>query len=290
MRYLILVAVLCFGAINLFAQPNNSSPKSESNSAGNSKATSTPEHNGITATNTEETKSGPERWYTAFQRPDWWLVAIAFFTGLAIAYQAREMTRATKEMQKAGDQAAKHVELTERPWISPRAYIASSLTADDNGMHITINVAISNVGNSPAVGIHIEPVLYLQHISKPSVVDERKRICEQVTARSPAWGQIIFPGGDPYVQGITIGVTPEDIAKSKLGVGNMPDVLAANIILCVSYRSTIDDTAKHYTAVIYDLCKFDAQRPNHMLAFMAGENVLQAQLRLWDSVFGPIAK
>jgi hypothetical protein len=110
MRYRILVAVLCFGAINLLAQPKHSTPQTESNSAGDSKATSTQEHNGIAATNTETTQTSPPKWYTALQRPDWWLVIIALFTGFAIFYQASEMTRATrvmdrqlKEMQESGE-------------------------------------------------------------------------------------------------------------------------------------------------------------------------------------------
>jgi hypothetical protein len=290
MKHCILVAVLCFGAINLLAQPNNSPPKYERNGIGNSKATSAPEHDGIAATNAEETKNSTEKWYTALKGADWWLVIIAALTGLAIAYQAREMTRATEEMKRAGDQAAKHLELTERPWVSPRAYIISPLTADENGIHITFRIELANVGNSPAIGIWIEPSLYLQHVSKPSVVDERKRICEQVIARSPKWGQILFPKGDPHIQDFTINATTEDIAKSKLGLGKMPDVLAAAVILCVAYRSTIDDKAKHYTATIYDLTRFNPQNPNLMFGFMAGESIPQHELRMSGSIFGPIAE
>src|SRR5260221_12213908 len=89
----IFVAVLCFGAINLLAQPNNSSPKPESNSAGNSKATPTPEHNGIAAKDAESTKGSSPKGDAS---SEWMLVYIAALTGLAIAYQAREMAKTTE--------------------------------------------------------------------------------------------------------------------------------------------------------------------------------------------------
>jgi hypothetical protein len=65
-----------------------------------------------------------EHWYT---RPEWWLAGIAVLTLLAICWQAREMTRATREMRettKATEKAAqaallnaKAVIASERPWI-----------------------------------------------------------------------------------------------------------------------------------------------------------------------------
>src|SRR5271157_5146972 len=53
-----------------------------------------------TSAHSSEADNYPPKWYAPFERPDWWLVGIAFLTGLAIAYQAREMTRATEEMRK----------------------------------------------------------------------------------------------------------------------------------------------------------------------------------------------
>ena len=285
MKCLLLVLVF---ALPIYGQKESAKPNGQQN---HSDSASKPSPSPITQNTAPENGNGaandPKSYLSRLFSPENLPNIGLFFAGIIGIIIA---ICTLKEMQRAGEQASKQLGLTERPWISPSAYIISPLTADENGIHITLRIEVANVGNSPAVGIWIEPSLYLQHVSKPSVVDERKRICEQVIARSPKWGQILFPKGDPYIQGFTIGATTEDIAKSRLGVGNMPDVLAATIILCVSYRSTIDDKAKHYTAMIYDLSRFDPKRPNLMLAFMAGESVPQDQIRLWDSVFGPIAE
>jgi len=48
-----------------------------------------------TENKTEKAYSRPPSWCTALKKSEWWLVIIAALTGFAIAYQAREMTRAT---------------------------------------------------------------------------------------------------------------------------------------------------------------------------------------------------
>jgi hypothetical protein len=294
MKAHILTAILC-GAINLLAQPSSSTAKNESKPTIQAQATSTPQDTKKPPADTKATESSSPHWYAS---SEWWLVVIAALTGGAIAYQAREMARTTKvmegqlkEMQEAGKQAAKQLSLTERPWISPSVYIISPLTADENGIHITLRIELNNVGNSPAVGIWIEPSLYLQHISKPSIVDERKRICEQAVARSPKWGQIVFPkASPPYMQDFTISATAEDVQKSRVGSGDVvTDMIAPEIILCVTYRSTIDEKA-HYTAIIYSLSKLAPKRPNAMFGLRVGESVPKEGLMLYGSIFGPIAE
>src|SRR5580704_17040125 len=71
-----------------------------------------------------EANDGPPSWYTPIERalaqPDWWLVIIAFLTGCAIAYQAREMASATDEMKKSTNAAmlsAKTLVASERPLL-----------------------------------------------------------------------------------------------------------------------------------------------------------------------------
>lgn len=61
----------------------------------------------VTGAQTAKTDDNAPDRYTAIKRaikqPDWWLVFIAFLTGCAIAYQAKEMTNATKEMRRNTD-------------------------------------------------------------------------------------------------------------------------------------------------------------------------------------------
>lgn len=56
-------------------------------------------------------------WYT---QPEWWLLAAAVVTFGAIVYQAREMTRATRVMErqtKATEDSVQSLREIERPWI-----------------------------------------------------------------------------------------------------------------------------------------------------------------------------
>lgn len=100
MKSSILVAILCFAAIGLCSQPKDSPAKSERNSTGNTKAVSAPEHNGIAAKDAESTKGSSPKGYPS---SEWMLVYIAALTGLAIAYQAREMAKTTEIIGKQAD-------------------------------------------------------------------------------------------------------------------------------------------------------------------------------------------
>src|ERR1017187_502721 len=239
----------------------------------------------------EEDKASPAEadnnapnWYATLERPDWWLVAIAFLTGLAITYQAREMTRATKEMHDAGRQAAKHLELTERPWICVKLAVAGPLIADDNGVHVTINVILQNVGRSPAVGIWIDPEMYLMSVSKPHPFERRKRMCEEIVERKPDMGHIIFPG-EPMIQQMGINALASDIDACIIG----DTFYAVELIVVVAYRTRLDESARYYTGVIYDLTRDDpAAPPEKRFGLRRGVSVPLEHLQLGMSVFGGI--
>lgn len=115
------VIVLGFIAINLFAQPNDSSAQHKNNSVNQASNPVAPENNYKTEAHADAPKTGSPCWYTS---SEWWLVIIAGLTGLAIFYQAREMTRATDvmqgqmiEMQKARELENKTLILQYRPKI-----------------------------------------------------------------------------------------------------------------------------------------------------------------------------
>jgi hypothetical protein len=105
------IIVLCFAAIKLLAQPDNSATKRKNNSADQASNTVALNNNDESETQANASDSSSPHWYTALERPDWWLVGIAFLTGLAIAYQAREMTRATNVMQGQMTEMRRQVDL-----------------------------------------------------------------------------------------------------------------------------------------------------------------------------------
>jgi hypothetical protein len=56
--------------------------------------------------------------YAALKRPEWWLVVAALLTLCAIAYQAREMRRATAAMSKSTDAVNRQAEIMERQTVA----------------------------------------------------------------------------------------------------------------------------------------------------------------------------
>jgi hypothetical protein len=107
-----LIAIsLCVLAIAVPGQPDKRPTQSQSNPAENGQTTVVFENHSKASDKEAAPKDSSPRWYTPLKRPDWWLVIIAALTGLAIAYQAREMRRATKEMEKSSKAAADNIEL-----------------------------------------------------------------------------------------------------------------------------------------------------------------------------------
>jgi hypothetical protein len=103
MRVYAAVFVLCTIAALLTSEPCCGAEQHQESATANwqsSAPTVKTEKNYTEASNNAEAahNSSPS-WCTALKKSEWWLVIIAALTGIAIAYQAREMKRATKAMQ-----------------------------------------------------------------------------------------------------------------------------------------------------------------------------------------------
>lgn len=150
------VVIFCLVAVNLFAQPSNTAVKNKSNPIEHAQAS--PQDGQKSATNSKTPNSGSPCWYAS---SEWWVVIIAALTGAAIAYQAREMTRATTvmkgqltEMQSAGVQAGQqlqHIINSERAWIQVVVAKIQGLKPDlkDHDL-VWIWPDIMNQGKTPA--------------------------------------------------------------------------------------------------------------------------------------------
>jgi hypothetical protein len=97
-------------------------------------------------------KSTPPHWY---ESTEWWLVIIAGLTGVAIAYQAREMKRATEAMKES----TRLQEIGLRQWVDVENWeirssdylhysIANRKVVEKPGK-VTINITFDVVNSSP---------------------------------------------------------------------------------------------------------------------------------------------
>jgi hypothetical protein len=218
MRYRILVAVLCFGAINLLAQPKDSPAKNET-PAIHTPTPAPPNGGHKSADDTETAKSSPPHWYTS---SEWWLVLIAALTGAAIAYQAGEMARTTsvmegqlKEMQDAGKQADRQAKVLERSVaaaeksaeaakrsadiavrVSIPTLVIEQFEHEDTGVadlramlqYPKVNIVIKNYGQTPAF------------LRSWSIVFT----CEDLPPIPDYWNQPGHPGLKPLATGIPL--------------------------------------------------------------------------------------
>jgi hypothetical protein len=103
----------------------------------------------------------------AVKKPEWWLVVAALLTLVAIAYQAREMRRATAVMLKSTEAMQRQTEILERStaaseksvrlqeivqqqWIQVSGWrIEDRSSAEEIPPRFTIVVDISNPTNAP---------------------------------------------------------------------------------------------------------------------------------------------
>src|SRR5271157_5042338 len=115
-------ALICALAVGMTGKPNEAPAKIQQSLNPQGPSSLTIHNEKRTICYAGHSDDNPTNWQTAVKRPDWWLVFIAALTGFVIYLQAREMTRATKEMQASTDVAKKTLVLTQRPRIAVRAF------------------------------------------------------------------------------------------------------------------------------------------------------------------------
>jgi len=115
-RIAAIVAILCFVAVHVASEQNQTAPtqKRHPNAQGPPPTPTIANNNQGPGTDSNHAYDGPPHWYAPFERPDWWLVIAAILTLATIAYQAREMRRATEVMRSSTDVAQRQTAMLER--------------------------------------------------------------------------------------------------------------------------------------------------------------------------------
>ena len=233
-------------AADKHASPGNSIPSSVPNQQRNPAA---------------DHQSGPvkdaPRWCAAIERPDWWTLLIVALTGIAIAYQAREMTNTLHaverqadlmndqltEMRNARAQATDHLSLTERPWISLEMQPGSSVSFDDRGMIVSFSVKLANVGKSPAKVVAL--ICRVELVPEGEVPERyRNQFIELCRRHWQAETQfVIFPGEEHTV--------PNSHIVGPSGLHLIGGRLYPDLFVSLSYRSTINPDSRPFSFYTY---------------------------------------
>jgi hypothetical protein len=217
-----IVLILCFIAINLFAQPSDSAAKHKDDSPDKTCIAITSQDNRKSETYTEAPKPSSPHWYAS---SEWWLVIIAALTGFAIACQARETKLATKAMGiQAGHMQGQLTEMQESRKIEiktlllqyrPKIIVRGARAFDFN---------IANLGE-PAIG-KVRLTIINAGGSRARIT---KGIISMETSRSPSRGmEDLSQGQTGTIVPFTLEAGQDVPLEMELSIGVTNDLQWAN--------------------------------------------------------------
>jgi hypothetical protein len=217
--------------------------------------------------------------------------AVVIVVGLVIANLSlsRATSRATQQASSAAkstaEATARQLELSQRPWISIDTSIESPLTfASAGGAQVSVKFVIRNVGSTPAKALSVEPKLFIASQGEHDPVMERSKVCEENRMRESGSDGTLFPKSE-LTKSVTFLADAWDIVKETNRTGSFSPV----VIVCASYRSTFDDSARYTTGVIYFLRRIDPGHPGANLRMKDRVEVPRELLLLEYDPIGAIA-
>jgi hypothetical protein len=199
--------------------------------------------------------------------------------------QLRATQQAANAAKSTAEIIARQLELSQRPWISVDAFIASPLTFTAGGAaQVTLKFAIRNAGSTPAKGLSVRPEMYIASRDNQDPVMERSKVCEENRTRGAGAEGTLFPKGE-----FTKLVTFYGDAKDIVNESNRTGSFSPAVIVCANYRSTFDDRSGYTTGIIYYLRRIDPSHPGTYFRMKNGVEVPQEFLALIYDPIGAIA-
>lgn len=198
---------------------------------------------------------------------------------------SRAMQQASKAAKSTAEATARQLELSQRPWVSIDTSIESPLTFTPEGAaQVSVKFVIRNVGSSPAKGLSVQPQLSIASQGEQDPVMQRSKVCEENRRREAGTDGTLFPKVE-LTKSVTFLGDAKDILKESNRTGSFSPV----VIVCASYRSTFDDSARYTTGVIYYLRRIDPRHPGLYLRIKDGLEVPRELLVLKYDPIGAIA-
>jgi hypothetical protein len=236
---------------------------------------------------TEEYRHPASAWWKGLLQTG----AVAIAVGLLIVNlsQSRATSRATQQASSAAkstaEATARQLELSQRPWISIDTSVQSPLTFTSQGAaQVSVNFVIRNVGSTPAKGLSVQPKILIASQGEQDPVMQRSKVCEENRTREAETDGTLFPKVE-FTKSVTFLGDAWDIVKESTRTGSFSPV----VIVCASYRSTFDDSARYTTGVIYYLRRIDPSHPGLYLRMKDRVEVPRELLVLKYDPIGAIA-
>lgn len=114
----------------------------------------------------------------------------------SMAAQIRIMQDQAKAMQTQAEVSRQALLASDRPWLQVAGFNVERLQTDQQNVYTWTDLKLRNVGHSPALDIHIAPVL-MPSLSVTEEAAEVVRICREAKTRSYSfYNSVVFPGED----------------------------------------------------------------------------------------------
>jgi hypothetical protein len=221
------------------------------------------------ATDPQATYEPPvTRWWKGL--PETVLLVVAFGLLLLSVWQSRTASRSIQKaavaMQSTTETMTRQLELSQRPWVSINAVVVTPLTYNSQGVaQVTLQLAIRNVGNTPAKALSVEPKMFIASLGEQDPVMVRSSVCEENRKLGIATDGTLFPTME-LTRFVTFHADANEITKESKRTGSFSPALVA----CASYKSTFDDRSRYTTGVIYYLRRIDPAHPGTYLGMANG--------------------
>lgn len=181
-----------------------------------------------------------------------WIIAGATVAMLLVAavnaWIAREQWEA---MRIQADLTKQQLIASTRPWVKVDLSVGGDLRFEPSGTYIKVRFTTKSFGTTPAVGVRVNPAVFLLSPLHGDLIEEQTRICTQGRNPLPPGpmiaGATLFPG-EEKIWDIAIQVPQaqiEGVWKDMREFHKDNEVytfFSPTIIGCVNYRFTFDDT------------------------------------------------
>ena len=203
----------------------------------------------------QNTKECQSLLYRTLDDPIALLTAALFIVTFGLFLYAVRQASAAREAAVAAGEGVRVTErsaaLAQRAWIQVAAKIAGPLRVNGEGIRITLDLTMLNVGLTPALAVdwHVRAFLKTQKAHN-AAVEQRKLASGMGAASSPAHGGLVFPSYG-FVQRIDTGVAADEVSAVLAEHPDYPLVRMC-IVGAVSYRLSFKDEM-HQTGFVYEV-------------------------------------
>lgn len=214
---------------------------------------------------------------------------VAFFTVVLAGVSYKQWM----VMERQGNIMEKEFLASHRPWVGVEFGIREGLKFGPDGTHVKLTFKTKNHGTSPAVGVNIDPAVYVMSLSHADFISEQSKICARSQSLPPGQsiaGDILFPS-EEHITNIDIPIPRSEIERALSDYAvprkDSPKMTAILPVImgCVRYRFTFNDSVHRtpFSAALLMRTSTEAQNVGGIDTSL--ENIPSALLGLERKVF-----